>query len=129
MDHGKWALLASEAFGLPAEVEGNSLFQASSLLPGVTNLGFFDEQSRWIACAQIAPARGVALFGNDATLPEARERGAQSALIHDRLRRASAMGLRWAVAEVAPDSGSERNYLRAGFHLLYARTHYVLHLQ
>jgi hypothetical protein len=70
------------------------------------------------------PYNDVVVFGNDATLPTARRHGAQTALIEARLN-ATPEGV-IATAEVAPGSGSERNYLRCGFVVAYTRSHYVL---
>jgi GNAT superfamily N-acetyltransferase len=64
---------------------------------------------------------GVALLFGDATLPEARGRGVQQALIGHRLRLASEAGCEWAMASVLPGSGSHRNYERMGFGLAYMR--------
>jgi GNAT superfamily N-acetyltransferase len=65
------------------------------------------------------------MFGG-ATLPEARGRGAQSALLTARARAAQAAGCRWLVAETGAEGPGEhntslRNMLRAGFEPLYER--------
>jgi hypothetical protein len=93
-------------------------------LPGVMRFGVRDAGG-WIACAEVMPAGEVAIFGNDATAPRARARGAQTALIQARLRAISAMPFTCAAAEVAPGSTSERNYLRCGFELAYKRLWYA----
>jgi GNAT superfamily N-acetyltransferase len=64
---------------------------------------------------------GIALFYGDATLPAARGRGWQAALIRSRLLAAQKDGCDFAVACVLPGSISHRNYERAGFQLLYLR--------
>jgi acyl-CoA synthetase (NDP forming) len=66
----------------------------------------------------------VAIFGNDNTHPRERRRGHQRLLIEARLGLALQLGLAHAIAEVAPGSTSERNYLRCGFERAYIRTHY-----
>lgn len=63
----------------------------------------------------------VALLYGDATVPEARGQGIQSALIRARLAKAAALGAEFAAACVIPGSGSHRNYERAGFQLVYMR--------
>ncbi len=68
-----------------------------------------------------------------ATLPEARKRGAQSALIAARLRDGIARGCRWFVSETAEDTPeqpnpSSHNLRRMGFGLLYLRPNYRLSL-
>ena len=78
----------------------------------------------WIACAQVVRTGGdVVVFGNDGTGPGARGRGAQQALIIERLRALPAGTT--AVAEVEPGGTSERNYLRCGFTIAYTRTHHA----
>lgn len=123
MDSSTWAGLMWEAFGLPETRDWRHLAAASALLPGAINLGVYD--AGWIACAQLVPSAGVALFACDGTLPSARGRGAQSRLIDERLRLAAALGLRCAVAEVAAGSASERNYIRHGFRRAYFRSYYM----
>jgi GNAT superfamily N-acetyltransferase len=64
---------------------------------------------------------GIAWMFGDATLPSARGRGLQANLIRWRLAHSARAGCDLAVAAVLPGSPSHRNYLRAGFSLLYAR--------
>jgi hypothetical protein len=90
-------------------------------LPGALRFGVRDGAG-WIACAEVMPAGEVAIFGNDATCPSARGRGAQTATILARLRAVAPLGFRRIAAEVAPGSTSERNYLRCGFEIAYRRT-------
>ncbi|MEU0072539.1 GNAT family N-acetyltransferase [Streptomyces sp. NPDC006332] len=66
------------------------------------------------------------MFGG-ATLPEARGRGAQSALLTARVRAAAAEGCRWLVAETGVEGPGEHNpslhnMLRVGFEPMYERT-------
>lgn len=56
--------------------------------------------------------RGV--LGNAFTLPEHRRRGVQRALFAARAEHAAREGLRWVVTDVAPETSSYRNALRAG---------------
>lgn len=71
--------------------------------------------------AAMAIRNGVAMLFGDATVPEGRNKGVQSALIRARMARAAAAGAEFAVACVLPGSGSHRNYERAGFQLVYMR--------
>ncbi|HPT25801.1 MAG TPA: hypothetical protein PLZ95_05225 [Bryobacteraceae bacterium] len=71
--------------------------------------------------AAMSIRENVALLYGDATVPEGRGRGVQSALIRSRLAKAAAMGVEFAAACVLPGSGSHRNYERAGFQLVYMR--------
>ena len=117
-----WPAVVRRCFEL---VEGSvvtDLFDASARLPGCRLYGVRDTTG-WIACAGTVPYDPVVIFGNDGTRPEARGRGAQRALIDARLGALPAGCV--AVAEVAPGSGSERNYLRSGFAIAYTRTHFT----
>jgi len=58
--------------------------------------------------------RGVGILGNADTLPEFRRRGVQSALYRARARDAATLELPWVVTDVAPETSSHRNALRAG---------------
>jgi hypothetical protein len=117
-----WAELQLRCSEISETSTAGVLVAAASRLAGATNLGLADDR-RWIACAQSVPYGAVAVLGNDATLPEARRRGAQAALIGDRLLALPPGTI--AAAEVEPGGGSERNYLRGGFAVAYARRHFV----
>jgi hypothetical protein len=84
------------------------------------------------------PVAGAALFvhgdvgwlGVASTLPVARRRGAQSALMARRIDDGRALGCRWFVTETGEDTPSRpnpsfRNMLRAGFTLGYHRVNYM----
>lgn len=71
--------------------------------------------------AAMSIQKGVALLYGDATVPEGRGKGVQSALIRARLAAAAQAGAEFAMAAVLPGSGSQRNYERAGFQLVYMR--------
>jgi hypothetical protein len=128
IEEKRWAEVMLQMNGLPDTPLWRAICEASAMLPDAVRFGVLDRGGDWIACAELLPAAGVGLFGNDATLESARGRGAQTATIHERLRAVAAQGLSCVAAEVAPGSGSERNYLRCGFHLAYARTHYARRL-
>ena len=117
-----WIEIMRRTSDLPDESPTEALVSAAAQL---TNAQLFGvrEGDRWIACAQSVSYDDVVIFGNDGTLPEARRRGAQTALIEARLEALPAGRL--VMAEVAPGSGSERNYLRCGFEIAYARWQYV----
>ncbi|MFC6590730.1 GNAT family N-acetyltransferase [Deinococcus lacus] len=73
--------------------------------------------AEWQATGAYTLAEGVAAFHGAATLPAARGRGLQAALLAARLHLAAAQGAQWASVSVSPGSGSERNVRRAGFRL------------
>jgi GNAT superfamily N-acetyltransferase len=71
-----------------------------------------------------------ASLGFAATLPQARGRGVQSALIVRRIREAAAVGCRWLSVETAEDkpgkpAPSFHNLTRLGFKLGYFRDNYL----
>lgn len=74
-----------------------------------------------VGTAAMAMHGGVALLFADSTLPVARGRGVQQALIRERLKMAAQGGCEWVMACVLPGSGSHRNYERCGFQLFYMR--------
>jgi GNAT superfamily N-acetyltransferase len=63
----------------------------------------------------------LAQIAGAGTLPHARGRGVQKALLHRRLADAIAAGCTLAVVTTAPGTRSQENVMRRGFALLYAR--------
>lgn len=118
----EWPDVMRRAFELPETPAMQTLVRAAGELKGARLWGLRDE-GVWVACAQRVRYGNVVIFGCDGTLPEARGRGAQGALILERLRDTAPEVI--VTAEVAPGSVSERNYLRCGFEIAYARTHYT----
>ena len=87
-----------------------------------------------VAVASLRIEGDMAWLGGAGTLTRWRRRGAQSALIAARLRRAARAGCRWAWVETAaPAPGrpaiSRRNLLRLGFEDVCAKPLYVRHLR
>jgi GNAT superfamily N-acetyltransferase len=71
--------------------------------------------------ATLAIRTGVAGLFGASTLPEFRNRGVQSALLHARLTRAAEAGCDLAASLTRPGSTSQRNIMRQGFSVLYTR--------
>jgi hypothetical protein len=72
----------------------------------------------------------VGWLGFGATLPEYRRRGAQGAIMAQRIRDGGALGCRWLVTETGEDTPqhpnpSFHNMLRTGFQLAYPRANYI----
>lgn len=120
------ARVITEAFGMPepigpllAELVGREGWEAHVALDGevpvAVGLMFLRAQTAWL--------------GFDATLASHRGRGAQSAILRARVRAAIAAGCRAIVSETSvPEGGpspSHDNYLRAGFHQVHVRTHFL----
>ena len=85
-------------------------------------------EDRRVAGAAMFVGGDGACFGLAATLPEYRNRGAQSALLLRRIRDANAAGCRWVSAEAFPEvaapNPSLRNMKRLGLRELYHRPWY-----
>ena len=76
---------------------------------------------RPIATAALVVQDGVALLAGASTIPDARGRGAQNALLAERLRYAAERGCDVAMMGALPGSGSQRNAERNGFRIAYTR--------
>jgi hypothetical protein len=74
-----------------------------------------------IAAGNVARSEGVALLAGASTIREARNQGAQLALLEARLRFAAEHGCDLAVMGAQPGSGSQRNAERNGFRIAYTR--------
>jgi len=68
----------------------------------------------------------AALLAGASTIPEGRNRGAQSALLDGRLRYAANAGCTLAIMGAAPGSQSQRNAEKNGFRIAYTRTKWQL---
>jgi GNAT superfamily N-acetyltransferase len=86
-------------------------------------------ESRPAATGALFVCRGVGWLGFDATLPEFRRRGAQSALLAARIEAAAELGCTMVVGETGAleegrPSNAYRNIVRAGFEPVYDRPNY-----
>lgn len=79
-----------------------------------------------VATASLGLHDGVALLGGASTCPEFRGRGAQRALLAQRLRLAHARGATLAIMGAEPGSTSQHNAQRSGFEVAYTRTKWRL---
>lgn len=79
-----------------------------------------------VATAALSLGTDVALLAGAATIPAARNRGAQRALFEARLAFAAAHGADLAMVVTQPGSGSQRNAERQGFVPAYTRTKWEL---
>lgn len=69
----------------------------------------------------------VCLLAGASTIPEARNRGAQSALFRARMQLAAENGCQLAMMCAQPGTPSQRNAQRNGFNIAYTRTKWQLH--
>jgi GNAT superfamily N-acetyltransferase len=74
-----------------------------------------------VATASMTLHGGVALMAGASTVPEARNRGAQRALLDARLEHAKLAGCDLAMMCAEPGSASQRNAERVGFRIAYTR--------
>lgn len=74
-----------------------------------------------IAAGGLFIHEGVALFAGASTIPQARRKGAQGALLAARMRYAQANGCDLAMMGAQPGSASQRNAERQGFRIAYTR--------
>jgi hypothetical protein len=79
-----------------------------------------------VAAGGLALHDGVALLAGASTVPAARRRGAQLALLAARLRFAVDQGCDLAMICALPGSGSQRNAERHGFRIGYTRIKWLL---
>lgn len=116
-----------------ADTEGMSLIFAAAIgvsdLATVPLLGLPDLEGwrcyaayldeREVACGAMLIQDGMAVLGLDATTPEARQRGCQTALIEHRLSAAAQAGVTTVLAESCEGTDDRaaagRNFLRAAF--------------
>ena len=63
----------------------------------------------------------VCILAGASTIPEARNQGAQNALLNDRLRFAMEQGCKMAIMGAAPGSQSQKNAQKNGFQIAYTR--------
>jgi GNAT superfamily N-acetyltransferase len=79
-----------------------------------------------IATAVLRCHEGVALFAGACTVPEARNRGAQRALLEARMNLARAQGCDLAMMCAHAGTSSQRNAERLGFRIAYTRIKWQL---
>jgi hypothetical protein len=127
-DAGIFASVACAAFGMPSQLEP----WIASIVgrPGWHHYLAFDGEEP-VASAALFVRGEVGWLGIAGTLPSARRRGAQGALMARRLNDGRALGCRWFVTETGEDrpdrpNPSFHNMMRLGFDLAYQRPNYLL---
>ena len=121
-----WAHLLAQGFfehdPLPGELEiGADLLRAEGMRAFIAML---DDQPA--AGGALAIIDRIACLCADAALPNFRGRGAQLALIRQRLKEALQAGSEFAIAETAPATISQRNYQRCGFEVAWTKLTFTL---
>lgn len=120
-DRALWATLEARGFTEDVPTDAHHVLARSiAIRPDVLPfIGYLDGEPAGTGMLTIVD--GIAMFNGDATLPAARGRGVQSALLAERLRYASTTGCELGMIEALPGGVSERNQLRAGFRVAYTR--------
>lgn len=119
-----WAELVGRCFAsgpenLPMIVE---LFSVQAEVPdSFALLATWEGKPAGGAAGMFVRDHGVAGLYGAGTLPEFRNRGIQTALLHHRLGLAADAGCQYAVIVTMPGTASERNVVRAGFRLAYTK--------
>ena len=126
-EHELWAQTAARGWG---ETEGLADFILGLAKVGAARadgLSFLAESGgRAVATGALSIHEGVALLAGASTVPEARGRGAQLALLDARLRHAAERGCDLAMMCALPGSASQRNAERQGFRIAYTRVKWRL---
>jgi GNAT superfamily N-acetyltransferase len=122
-DAEQWAEVMMTTFGTP-----NLAPMAAAAIgrPNWRSYAVWEAAEIVAVASTLSHAGATTVFGG-ATVPRARNRGAQSALLATRAAVARAAGVRLLVGETEADPGnpSLRNLRRAGFTLVYERTDWL----
>ena len=124
----EWASVTLRGFGMPEEGLAD-MVAASASSPDFRPFAVWDGDEM-IATANLFVHGQIGSLNSAATLPEHRNRGAQSALLAARAREAGRAGCRWLVAETGKPVGcsvnpSLNNLLRSGLRPLYERQNWT----
>ncbi|MEO5724437.1 MAG: GNAT family N-acetyltransferase [Ilumatobacteraceae bacterium] len=118
----EWSVILGEATA-PASAArrvNDEFCDAGHAVPGEQDL-LATLDGRPVACGSWNVIDGVGWLGAAATLSGARRRGAQRALINERLRRIAGTEATLVVATALPDGQSARNLVDLGFSVLYTQ--------
>jgi GNAT superfamily N-acetyltransferase len=127
-DSAEWASVMLRVFDMPgqhlAEMTAGSVGRPDWHPHGVW------QGDEIVATATMHVHGEAAQFFGGATLPSARRKGAQTALLAARAKAAQAAGCRWLVAETGAEQPGEHNsslhnMLRTGFNVLYERRNWI----
>jgi ribosomal protein S18 acetylase RimI-like enzyme len=132
-DADDYAHIVRVGFGMPEQC--TAFIAAQLVTPGWQTYGAFDtaDGGRLVGVAAMHIDGDLAAMSGAATLPEARGRGAQRALMSRRIDDATAAGVRHFGCETWSEfdgnaNPSLHNMHWAGFRTLYRRTNYTLRL-
>jgi GNAT superfamily N-acetyltransferase len=117
-----WAETAAHGWGETAELRDFilNLGRISAAAEGIDSF-FAEIDGRPVGTGALSMRDGVALLAGASTIPDARNRGAQNALLEARLQHAAQNGCDLAMMCASPGSTSQRNAERRGFRVAYTR--------
>jgi GNAT superfamily N-acetyltransferase len=117
-----WTLTVAQGFAEHFPVTQEILSVMRMFADGKNTECYFARVDGKIAGGATLALRGriAGLFGAS-TLPQFRNRGVQTALLHVRMQRAAEQGCELAMSIALPGSASQRNITRRGFRTLYTR--------
>ena len=118
-----WSRISADGWCHSQELHQMALDLGIVAVTAEGSFAFFAEfDGAPIATGTLCRHGGVALFAGASTIPEARNRGAQRALLDARMGHAARTGCDLAMMCAAPGSPSQRNAERQGFRIAYTRT-------
>lgn len=118
-----WAQVAAEGWSEYPDAAAFMLEMGRVAASSAGTTAFFAElEGRPVATGALGMHDGVAILAGASTIPSARNRGAQRALLEARLRHAAHHGCDLAMMAALPGSTSQRNAERRGFRIAYTRT-------
>jgi GNAT superfamily N-acetyltransferase len=121
-EHELWAQTAARGWSEFEELSDFMLGLSRISAKRTDALSFLAElDGRAVATGALSICEGVALLAGASTVPEARRRGAQLALLDARLGYAAEQGCDLAMMCAQPGSASQRNAERQGFRIAYTR--------
>jgi hypothetical protein len=121
-DRQRWARASAAGWSEFPELEAFMLEFGQVAAASEGALPFLAElDGHIVATASMVIHEGIALLAGASTVPHARRRGAQAALLAARLADAIARGCDVAMMVAQPGSGSQRNAERKGFRVAYTR--------
>ena len=117
-----WASTAAEGWGDTPELSAfiRNFARVTASAKG-TSPFFAELDGRPVGTGAIVLHEGVGILAGASTIPSARNRGAQRALLEARLAFAREQGCDLAMMCAAPGSASQRNAERQGFRIAYTR--------
>lgn len=127
-DAARWARTAADGWGSENAQLGEFVLGIGRVQAAADGFhGFLAEDGgRSIAAGALFVHDGIGLLAGASTIPGARRRGAQRALLAARLEYAAAAGCDVAMIVAQPGSGSQRNAERHGFRIAYTRVKWQL---